>query len=168
MSNTESRTIEFHESFGHPVRYEPTDVSREEAILLLNLIEEEYLELVEALFPGAYELWVSSIADTLGAEYDPFENAGESIAQELRMFPSLYVYNPDIVEVADAVADLDVVVNGAGIRHGFDMQALSREVFRSNMTKLGADGRPVINAETGKIMKSPLFQEPDFAGVLGV
>lgn len=159
MSNTEARTIEFHEAFNHPVRTEPQSVSRDEAILLLNLVEEEYLELVEALFPGAYREWLSDIKS---------DNGEDTVAQDLRQYPNVYSYTPDLVEVADAVADLDVVVNGAGIRHGFDMQALSREAFRSNMTKLGADGRPMINPETGKIMKSPLFQEPDFAGVLGV
>lgn len=168
MSNTEARTIEFHEAFGHPVRDVPNAVERDEAILLLNLIEEEYLELVEALFPGAYQLWLDSLIGCCELSPDTFDFSGRTIAQELRMSPDFYNYEPDIVEVADAVADLDVVVNGAGIRHGFDMQALSREAFRSNMTKLGADGRPLINSETGKIMKSPLFQEPDFAGVLGV
>lgn len=73
--------------------------------------------------------------------------------------------------MADAVADLDVVVNGAGIRHGFDMQALSREVFDSNMSKLGADGKPAYTVPgdpTSKIAKGPNFREPDIAGVLGL
>lgn len=141
---TESRTIEFHRTFGHPVRTEPQALSREEAILAFGLIEEELRELAEALFPGVTD--------------DP----------ECRpLTAAIHHYSPDLVAVADALGDLDVVVNGAGIRHGFDMQAISREVFRSNMSKLGEDGKPIFRAD-GKILKGPGFTEPALATVLGI
>lgn len=131
---------------GHPVRTTPQTLTREEAILALALIEEEYLELAEALFPGSSDLLDSPVGNIKDGRH---------------------AYAPDLVAVADAVADLDVVVNGCGIRHGFDMQALSREVFTSNMSKLGADGKPIYR-EDGKILKGPDFREPDIAGVLGI
>lgn len=37
--------------------------------------------------------------------------------------------------------------------------ALMDEVHRSNMTKFGADGKPVVN-EAGRVVKGPNFQEP--------
>lgn len=158
---TEQRTIEFHTSLGHPVRTTPQTLTREEAILALALIEEEYLELVDALFPD--------LAEEMHSEWMPVERLKyEQVNYEFR---DRTRYAPDLVAVADAVADLDVVVNGCGIRHGLPMQALSREVFNSNMSKLGADGKPVYTVPgdpTSKIAKGPDFREPDIAGVLGI
>ena len=70
------------------------------------------------------------------------------------------------MEIADAVGDLDVVVNGAGIRHGLDMDVLGREVYESNMSKQFEDGPHY--AENGKILKGPNFREPNIAGALGI
>lgn len=41
----------------------------------------------------------------------------------------------NLVEVADAIADLAYVVIGAAISHGIDLQPIFDEVHRSNMTK---------------------------------
>jgi predicted HAD superfamily Cof-like phosphohydrolase len=152
---TERRTIEFHTAFNHPVRSNPTTLSREEATLALALIEEEFWELAEALFPRARDIYLASHEDH------------ETLSGELALYPHAYYYAPDLIEVADALADLDVVINGAGIRHGFDMQALSREVFASNMSKLDADGNAIYHPN-GKIAKSSLFKEPNIAGALGL
>lgn len=157
---------------GHPVRTTPQTLTREEAILALALIEEEYLELVDALFPDLREGLLDD--HYVGTPVEALKGAEELRAsQERRGVPpyALPRYAPDLVAVADAVADLDVVVNGCGIRHGLDMQSLSREVFASNMSKLGADGKPVYNVPddpTSKIAKGPGFREPDIAGVLGI
>jgi predicted HAD superfamily Cof-like phosphohydrolase len=144
---TEHRTIEFHQAFGHPVRSNPTTVSREEAILALKLIEEEYLELCEALFPRSTNFMEQTALVAIEAGWVD--------------------YDPDLIATADALADLDVVINGAGIRHGFDMQSLSREVFNSNMSKLGADGKPIYHPN-GKIAKGPDFKQPNIAKALGL
>lgn len=71
----------------------------------------------------------------------------------------------DLIEIADALADLVYVAYGTAWVYGIDLDAVLDEVHRSNMTKLGADGRPVRRAD-GKILKGPQFTEPDIAGVL--
>src|SRR6266576_202535 len=48
----------------------------------------------------------------------------------------------DLVEVADALTDLLYVTYGAALEFGIDADVTFREVHRSNMTKLGEDGRP--------------------------
>lgn len=163
---TESRTIEFHRAFGHPVRTEPQTISREEAILTLRLIEEEFIELCDALFPGAYDAWISELRID-GPERVMTEDRFHKELKEWGTESGSYTYRPDLIKVADACGDLDVVNNGAGIRHGLDMQAISREVFRSNMSKLGEDGNPIYD-EGGKIAKGPNFTEPNLAAVLGI
>jgi predicted HAD superfamily Cof-like phosphohydrolase len=40
-----------------------------------------------------------------------------------------------------------------------------REIHRSNLSKLGADGQPLYR-EDGKVMKGPNYFRPDIAAVL--
>ena len=69
--------------------------------------------------------------------------------------------NQDLLEVADALTDILYVVYGAGHAFGIDLDDCFHEVHRSNMTKLGDDGRPLYR-EDGKVMKGPNYEEPDF------
>jgi predicted HAD superfamily Cof-like phosphohydrolase len=71
----------------------------------------------------------------------------------------------DIVEVADALTDLLYVVYGAGHSFGIDLDACFAEVHRSNMTKLGPEGR-AIKREDGKIMKPESYSPPDLESIL--
>jgi predicted HAD superfamily Cof-like phosphohydrolase len=65
-----------------------------------------------------------------------------------------------MLEIADALTDILYVVYGAGHAFGIDLDECFNEVHRSNMTKLGEDGRPVYR-EDGKVMKGPNYSEPD-------
>jgi len=65
-----------------------------------------------------------------------------------------------LLEVADALTDILYVVYGAGHAFGIDLDDCFHEVHRSNMTKLGEDGRPLYR-EDGKVMKGPNYEEPD-------
>lgn len=67
--------------------------------------------------------------------------------------------NGDIIEIADALTDLLYVVYGAGLAYGIDLDKIFTEVHRSNMTKLGADGKPQ-RREDGKVIKGPSYEPP--------
>lgn len=73
----------------------------------------------------------------------------------------------DLVEVADALGDMLYILCGTMVTHG--MQDVMADVFRtiqeSNMSKLGANGRPIYR-EDGKVMKGPNYFRPDIGGVL--
>lgn len=71
----------------------------------------------------------------------------------------------DLVGVADALADIVYVAYGTACVYGIDLDAVLDEVHDSNMTKLGADGRPVRRVD-GKILKGPDYRPPDVVGVL--
>jgi len=116
---------EFHQAFGHNVTETPFIESESLNNLRLNLIKEEYVELMEAL-----------------ALNDP-------------------------IETFDALCDLQYVLDGAFLALGFHEAKMEgmKEVHRSNMSKLGNDGKPVYR-EDGKILKGPNFKEPDLRGVL--
>ena len=49
--------------------------------------------------------------------------------------------------------------------YGYNLVEVTREIHRSNMSKLGEDGRPIYR-EDGKIQKGPNYFKPDLASVL--
>ncbi len=67
----------------------------------------------------------------------------------------------DIVEVADALADIVYTAYSVACRWGIPLDAVIREVHRSNMTK-------TVNPEGGKALKLDDFQEPRIAAVLAL
>lgn len=86
------------------------------------------------------------------------------LAEELEELQEA-LQNDDAVEVLDALIDLQYVLDGAFL--SFGMQALKKDAFeevhRSNMSKLGADGKPIRRESDGKVLKGPDFFEPDLA-----
>lgn len=76
------------------------------------------------------------------------------------------VESGDLVEIADALADMIYVIHGTALTYGVDLDAVVAEVHRSNMSKLGDDGRPLVR-EDGKVLKGPSYFRPNISGVLG-
>ena len=68
--------------------------------------------------------------------------------------------NKDLLEVADALTDILYVTYGAGHAFGINLDACFNEVQKSNMSKLGSDGKPIYN-DKGKVMKGPNYFKPD-------
>ena len=66
----------------------------------------------------------------------------------------------DLVEIADALADLLVVVYGAAVELGIDLEPVFAEVHDSNMSKNGGKDAG------GKILKGAGFRPPDIRGTL--
>ena len=72
------------------------------------------------------------------------------------------INNKDLLEVADALTDLLYVTYGAGHAFGIDLDKCFNEVQKSNMSKLGDDGKPIYN-EFGKVMKGSNYFKPDLS-----
>ena len=66
----------------------------------------------------------------------------------------------NLKEIADALTDILYVTYGAGHAYGIDLDKCFSEVQKSNMSKLGEDGKPIYN-EKGKVMKGPKYFEPN-------
>ena len=75
--------------------------------------------------------------------------------------------NNDIVEVADALGDMLYILCGTILEHGmqYKIEEVFNEIQRSNMSKLGSDGRPIYR-EDGKVLKGPNYFKPDIQGIL--
>ncbi len=64
-------------------------------------------------------------------------------------------------DIIDGICDLIWVLIGTALELGLPIENGFREVFRSNMSKLGPDGKPILR-EDGKILKGPNFTPPDW------
>jgi len=70
----------------------------------------------------------------------------------------------NLVEVADALADIIYIACGTAVSYGIPLDDVFTEVHRSNMAKL-VDGK-VIRREDGKIQKPEGWTPPDIKSVL--
>lgn len=75
--------------------------------------------------------------------------------------------NNDMVEVADALGDMLYILCGTILEHGmqYKIEEVFSEIQRSNMSKLGADGKPIYR-EDGKVLKGPNYFRPDIEAIL--
>ena len=68
----------------------------------------------------------------------------------------------DLKETIDALTDILYVTYGAGHAFGVNLDKCFEEVQKSNMSKLGEDGKPIYN-ENGKVMKGPNYFKPNIS-----
>lgn len=79
----------------------------------------------------------------------------------------------DVVETYDALIDILYVTIGTGVESGMALAPGFVEVHRSNMSKLGEDGKPIKSRgmeldgfPVGKVLKGPGYFKPDLKEVL--
>ncbi|MFC8741456.1 MazG nucleotide pyrophosphohydrolase domain-containing protein [Streptomyces sp. NPDC057176] len=89
---------------------------------------------------------------------------GELLAEEAAEVAEVSVGGP-LDRLAHELADVVYVAYGTALVHGIDLDAVIAEVHRSNMTKLGPDGRVSRRAD-GKVLKGDHYEAPDVSGVL--
>ena len=75
--------------------------------------------------------------------------------------------NGDLVEVADALGDMMYILCGTILSHGMQhkIEEVFEEIQRSNMSKLGEDGKPIYR-EDGKVLKGPNYFKPNIAKII--
>lgn len=73
----------------------------------------------------------------------------------------------DLVEIADALGDQLYILCGTILKHGLQdkIEEIFEEIQRSNMSKLGENGKPIFR-EDGKILKGPGYFRPDIKKIL--
>ena len=71
----------------------------------------------------------------------------------------------NLLEVADALTDLLYVTYGAGHAFGINLDKCFDEVQKSNMSKLGLDGKPIYS-DKGKVLKGPKYFKPNLSHFL--
>lgn len=152
MPHTIKLVKEFHTTFGHPIATAPTDVDENTRLLRFRLIYEEMMEFGRAI-------GVKGLADKTEEEFKAVVKAALNAVSLIPNFPT------DLVEAADALGDIDYVVQGSNLVFGFPAESVVEEIHRANMSKLGADGKPIYD-EHHKVQKGPNYRKPDVGGVL--
>lgn len=109
-----------------------------------------------AQFRHHFNLPVRSFPDVFAADLDLH---GKLLAEEVSEF-LIAVKDRDPVEILDALADVQYVLYGCALDAGLDVDAAFERVHKSNMAKLGPDGKP-IKDEFGKVRKPEGWQPPD-------
>src|SRR5690349_18706785 len=136
LSQEQGMVKRFHREFGLLINDRPTIPPIKDVETSLDLIEEEFKELIadcrfERLDNG-YMLYDGVLP----------------ISQE--------DYKPNIIGVADALGDLIYVILGMANRFGIEMEPVFQEIQNSNMTKTGGH----LN-EAGKYIKPETYTPAD-------
>lgn len=134
-ASLERRVRAFHLKYGHPVRTTPTILGEEEVRFRARLVTEEYLELLTAL---GFDVEKYETSSHYGAGCIYVADQLRTLLEEDPLRPA------DLVECADALADLAYVVEGTAATLGVRMGPVLDEVQRANMSKgeNGPDGKP--------------------------
>lgn len=128
---------DFHVKFGHAVRHKPFVPSREEVRFRLQLIREEFFELMSAC----------NVAPTA------------HLAMDLKHKIETANIHVDLPEFMDACGDLDYVVEGTRLVFGVNGLPIAYEIQRANMEKFPSG--PLF-----KPTKPEGWKPPDIAGCL--
>lgn len=150
-SHTRHSVRMFHETYAHPIARTPSIPELELRRLRVKLIAEELCELCDA---WGLALRIRSHPSDNLLEVENRVSTGPVPGAVL-----------SVVEAADALGDIDFVTQGAHLVAGTPVLRVMAAIHASNMSKLGADGKP-IKREDGKIMKGPNYFKPDIAGAL--
>lgn len=114
----------------------------------------------------AFHLAVGLDARSTPTEVSPELAAqrGKLLAEEAAEVAEVSVGGP-LDQLAHELADVVYVAYGTALVHGIDLDAVIAEIHRSNMTKLGPDGR-VARRDDGKVLKGEHYEAPDVSAVL--
>jgi len=192
MKNYYEMVKEFHGHNGSMV--EGRGNGPEVAALRISLVVEEFAEVLAALRDGDTVAVADGLADLLyviagtavsyavpahnltlelplGMQAQVFEPR-DTVAFARRVLPRItrlaHALAVAPADAADAVASLWEAVSEAGARvWGLPMDALFREVHRSNMTKTFASAGAGAGGKYGSVNpKGPGYEPPDIAGIL--
>lgn len=154
MEAGQKRVLEFHRAFNQLAPEKLTPL-RDPKVLELRckLLLEEVLEFCAA---AGFCPWLSADVDAHGVDLTIDRIALEPVPDTV-----------DDVAMADALGDIKYVADGAAVCMGLDMEPVEIEIHRSNLSKLGADGKPIVR-EDGKCLKGPNYSPPDIAAAINI
>lgn len=128
MSSIEQLVRQFNETYKLELPEKPRVPSKDECILINDLIREE----------------VNETEDELAAIHD---------------------CKGELHKLAKELTDILYVTAQRMVTLGLPVDALLREVQRSNMSKLDVDGKPIFRHD-GKVLKGPNYSPADIPKVL--
>ena len=183
---TRQEIADFQRAFERPLNHRLQEsLPVEDRVLLAKLLLEETVEYVVK----GLGLKVYVDAHPEGSALDEFDSRPNDI--EVTDVGA----EMNVIECADGLGDVNVVAHFNAHWHGMNLDRITTEIHRSNMSKLDENGEPIINGVTpgyrckgyecedgahyamdergfdptkpvGKILKSPNFKQPDLGPIL--
>lgn len=135
---------ELHRAFDHPCNESPVDPDGKRVALRVNLVVEEFFELIAA----------HGLMEKPGVE----RNVEELKTCLSHTCPTTW----DMVEIADGIGDLIVVLVGMALEYGIPLDRVWEDIHRANMAKVGPDGK-VERRPDGKVLKPEGWQPPNIS-----
>lgn len=151
MTKEQQQIREFMSKAGQQSPSKPTIADERTRILRVKLLLEEVLELAEA---SGVEITVNSVG-VHDSEFILLEKGEYHVGTDSSAVLCL-------VGIADALADIKYVCEGAACSFGLDLEPIFNEVHSSNMTKF-IDGH---RREDGKWVKGPSYRPADLKQVV--
>jgi predicted HAD superfamily Cof-like phosphohydrolase len=181
--------LEFHNAFGALVASKPVLPDSKVREMRKKILEEEFDEYYEAVADSdrveqadalgdiayiacgtaiSYGIVPEKSYEYIASDYTTNEMSTDHYVGLLKKSLANYLF-------AEALNDLDLIskrlneilytVSDAAQGLGIPLQQVFNEIHRSNMTKLGDDGKPILR-EDGKILKSSKYEKPNIAKIL--
>lgn len=141
MTTIREQVMAFHDAMKQPILEVPAVPADERVRLRLRLVVEECFEFVDSC--------VDVDAPTT------------TIFNALLKIIDTAPLKVDLPNVADALGDIDYVVEGSRLEFGISGAPIAAEIHRSNLMKIGGPTSP-----EGKKLKPPGWTPPDIIGEL--
>lgn len=152
MYNPQKDIATFMDACGQETPSKPVVPDDKTMHLRCKLIAEEAFETIEA---AGYRIVVNA----------PHENSRGQKIIDRKIIEFEKIAEPNIPELSKELSDLNYVSYGTGVAIGVDLQEIHTEVQRSNMTKVGKDGKVTKN-EFGKVVKPSTYEPADVDTIL--
>lgn len=146
MTQYQQQVKEFMTLVGQDCPSKPIIPDDQTAILRSRLTVEETLE-----FVYANGITMSLLIDGITI---PITDLSDLIFEK--------THEPNIVEIADAIADMGYINNGSAVACGLDMEEIEQAVHENNMTKITTGYRD----EHGKFRKGPDYKPVDLSPLI--
>lgn len=150
MTKLSEQVAEFMNAFEQPMRATPGVPDRAIARLRLRLIAEEFFELIHA----------GGVMPETNA-YIEYDLSLVRLESDVLRFIDTMSIDVSLSDFADALADIDYVIEGARLAFGIEGESIADEVHAANMRKVGG---PV--DEFGKQRKPDGWTGPNIESVL--
>jgi len=109
---------------------------------------------------------VKNATSPTNVEAETYELRTELIMEETKEYLDA-CKDDNLTDIADALGDQLYIIFGTILKHGLQdkIEEVFNEIHRSNMSKLGADGKPIYR-EDGKVLKGPSYTKPDIVSII--
>lgn len=144
----QEQLVAFNEMYGLPVNEVPQDLGLKRLLDFKKALTDEVAELDEIienakLIDAMTKLEQQNLED---GELVPSNRAELTLKM--------------MTDLADFLVDVQVYCGSECLKWGIPMEAVQHIVMASNMSKLGADGKPVVD-DRGKVEKGPNYWKPE-------